>query len=268
MGHGTRMNNSYHPYECEVPCHIDDWVMSHESCHTCMNESCHTDEWVMWNRWMSHVTQMNESYRTLGNETHKLSGHTFGRWVSHVTHLECECHMRLPTHDSQYNGIHCNTLQHTAIHCNTLQHTWECHMRVSHETHNTWLTAHCNTLQHTSHVLRSLILNDIHPHTHTYIYIYIYTPIYVYMYIYTHIYVYIYMYIYIHTRTHTYSYNICIHIKINKESYLHEDITLYIHLPPTGKINIKWFNKFIPVTSVYKKKEPHVRICRCANTYT
>ena len=112
-----------------------EWVMSHincvinESCHTCEYESCHTYEWAMLHelhsrftpnsvanescdvqvvlcyecvvsqKWMSHGTHMNESWRTyewvmwrtscdMNASCHTYEWVMAHTWMSHGTHMD------------------------------------------------------------------------------------------------------------------------------------------------------------------------------------
>ena len=100
---------------------LDKW-MGHV---TQMNESCHTYEWVMPHIWMSHVTHMNESCHTY----EWVMSHI---WMGHATHMNGSCHT--------YEWV----TSHIWI-WRSLSHIW-----MSHVTHHvTQLNESCLTYQRT-----------------------------------------------------------------------------------------------------------------------
>ena len=106
---------SHVTHQKDMPTHITAFpVATLYACWwvTHMNTSIHTCECVMSYIWMSHVTRLNESYRTWHTwETHahtheqrllsphstRLTSHTYEWvmshiWMSHVTHMNESCH--------------------------------------------------------------------------------------------------------------------------------------------------------------------------------
>ena len=139
MSHVTRMNASWHTYECvkwhtwvshvtrmNASCDMYEWVMSHmrvlnknASCHmydrvmsheeisrvTHMNESCHTYEWVCWAR-TSHDVSWHELHNWILSHT----------WMSDGTHEWVMAHMDESSHTYEW------ILSHTWM--NGVTHGW------------------------------------------------------------------------------------------------------------------------------------------------
>jgi len=112
-----------------------------------------TYDWVMSHKWMSHVTQVNESCHTYNGAWfwRRLPSHcplTTYEWVmshiwmSRVTHTMARGpweHIATHYNTLQHTTTHHNTLQHTATHYNTLQHA----------------AAYCDALRHTRKIIPS-----------------------------------------------------------------------------------------------------------------
>jgi len=76
-----------------------EWVMCHTWVHARVRCTCHTNKEVMPHIWMSHVTYINESYRTCDWVMTQL--YVWHIWMSHAMMCDiCVTHMNESRYDS------------------------------------------------------------------------------------------------------------------------------------------------------------------------
>jgi len=99
-------------HQSERSCNLSHALVLVSQSHHRYGWSCHTDGWVVSHRWMSHVTQMDESYHTAAHAVER----TFIRHIkmSHGTQMS---HVTQMSHGTQMNE-QCHT------HEWVMRHTW------------------------------------------------------------------------------------------------------------------------------------------------
>jgi len=164
-----QLNTSYRTYEWW---NTYEWVMSHihrvmsrmwMNCVSHADESCLTNNTAMSHKWMSHVPQMNESFRALE------WWHTYERVMSHI-HGE-SCHTFI-FEDMAQSSPSISPVVHAATSPALQVRVAVCYSVI-----------YCIALCCMFYILHCSVL---HVHIYVYTYIYIYVYIYVYTCIYMH----------------------------------------------------------------------------------